>query len=117
MCANMHESHSTVVVHMLRLAAATRADSPILQRSEQYALCAKPQLLSSCTTNTQDSWRYGFQPLPCSCNTTARSMPPSAPANGGGGGGGGRPKSDECVKVVVRIRPLSRKEVQDGHLA
>ncbi|KAG5178547.1 kinesin-like protein [Tribonema minus] len=31
--------------------------------------------------------------------------------------GSGRPKSDECVKVVVRIRPLSRKEVQDGHSA
>lgn len=27
------------------------------------------------------------------------------------------PKSDECVKVVVRIRPLSRKELQDGHKA
>ncbi|CAM9194103.1 unnamed protein product, partial [Discosporangium mesarthrocarpum] len=26
-------------------------------------------------------------------------------------------KSDECVKVVVRIRPLSRKELQDGHKA
>lgn len=24
-------------------------------------------------------------------------------------------KADECVKVVVRIRPLSRKELQDGH--
>ncbi|CAM9958619.1 unnamed protein product [Heterosigma akashiwo] len=26
-------------------------------------------------------------------------------------------KNDECVKVVVRIRPLSRKELQDGHKA
>ena len=27
------------------------------------------------------------------------------------------PAKDECVKVVVRIRPLSRKEKQDGHQA
>ncbi|CAM9722802.1 unnamed protein product [Chrysoparadoxa australica] len=27
------------------------------------------------------------------------------------------PKADECVKVVVRIRPLNRKELQDGHKA
>ena len=26
-------------------------------------------------------------------------------------------KADECVKVVVRVRPLSRKEKQDGHEA
>eukprot|EP00903_Cladosiphon_okamuranus_P009741 g9262.t1 len=31
--------------------------------------------------------------------------------------GSTEPKSDECVKVVVRIRPLSRKELQDGHKA
>ena len=24
-------------------------------------------------------------------------------------------KEGECVKVVVRVRPLSRKEIQDGH--
>ncbi|CAM9287724.1 unnamed protein product, partial [Phaeothamnion confervicola] len=24
-------------------------------------------------------------------------------------------RSDECVRVVVRVRPLSRKELQDGH--
>ena len=29
----------------------------------------------------------------------------------------GGAKSDECVKVVVRVRPLSRKEKQDGHEA
>lgn len=33
-------------------------------------------------------------------------------ADKGGGGGGG-----EAVKVVVRVRPLSRKEKQDGHTA
>ena len=27
------------------------------------------------------------------------------------------PDADECVKVVVRVRPLSRKEQQDGHAA
>ena len=24
-------------------------------------------------------------------------------------------KEGECVKVVVRVRPLSRQEIQDGH--
>ena len=24
-------------------------------------------------------------------------------------------KEGECVKVVVRVRPLSKKEIQDGH--
>ena len=26
-----------------------------------------------------------------------------------------RKKEGECVKVVVRVRPLSKKEIQDGH--
>ena len=40
-----------------------------------------------------------------------RKMPPK----GDGDDFVPKKKEGECVKVVVRVRPLSRKEIQDGH--
>ena len=37
-------------------------------------------------------------------------------AAGGGGAGGAGGGGDECVKVVVRIRPMSAEEERNGNL-